>query len=519
MTLKVKPVSMNVITVMQPSILECGTVHSVVLHLRARACKPVGMAGRVCVGGRMPQTLFEKIWDDHVIRKFGDEEFLLRVDRHWLNDAGYDAFAELERRGLTVRNPELTFAVVDHLVDTRRGRTYGSTGNPTVELWGTGTRDACRRHGIRFLDLDDPRHGITHVVSPELGLTLPGTLLVCTDSHTCTNGAFGAYACGFGSTGGTHVLATQTLVQRKPRTMRVLFAGTPDASATPKDVALRMIGSYGVTVAIGHAVEYAGLLVEAMSMEGRMTMCNLGVEFGGTTALVAPDETTFEFLAGREFAPAGAGWDAAVEYWRTLRTDEDARFDRELVVDCDRLEPQVTWGTSPEEVIAVSGVVPDPAEAPDDSRRRSWEQALAYQGLRPGQRLEGLPIQAAFIGSCTNARLDDLRAAADVLRGRRIADDVRAICVPGSAAVKAAAEAEGIDRVFEDAGFSWGEAGCALCMTAVAAPPPPGSRIVSSTNRSSQGRQGPGVRAHLASPATVAASAVAGEIADVRRFA
>ena len=464
----------------------------------------------------MGLTLFEKVWDDHVIYDFGGGDFLLYVDRHWLNDAAYNALDDLDRRGLPVRNPELTFAVVDHLIDTHEGRTYASR-NPTVEQWALGTRDGCRKHGIRFIDLDDPRHGISHVISPEMGLTLPGTLLVCTDSHTCTNGAFGAYACGFGSFGGTHVLATQTLLQRRPKTMRVLFTGTRDPSVTPKDIVLHMIGRYRATGALGHAVEYAGPVIERMSMEGRMTMCNMGVEFGGTTAMIAPDATTYAFLEGREFAPKGEAWDAAVAYWNTLRTDADATFDTELVVDCDDLAPQVTWGTSPEQVTAVGGVVPDPSAWDDDGQRRWSERALEYMGLEPGQRLEGLPIHAAFIGSCTNARLDDLRAAADFLRGRHVADGVRATCVPGSAAVKRAAEAEGLDRVFTDAGFSWGEAGCSMCMAAVADPPAPGERIISSTNRSSEGRKGPGVRAHLASPATVAASAVAGAITDVRK--
>jgi 3-isopropylmalate/(R)-2-methylmalate dehydratase large subunit len=344
-------------------------------------------------------------------------------------------------------------------------------------------------------------------------------VIVCTDSHTCTNGAFGAYAAGVGSLGATHVLATQTLIQRRPRTMRVSFGGTPGAGVTAKDVGLRMIGSHGATGGIGHAVEFAGAAIERMSIESRMTICNLGAEFGAATAMIAPDETTFEYLEGREFSPSGAAWQRAIEHWRTLRSDDDAAFDSELVVDCDGLEPQVTWGTSPEQVTGIGGVVPDPAGVGDDTRRRTWERALVHMGLEPGRRLEGLEIDAAFIGSCTNARLGDLREAAAILRGRSVAAGVTARCVPGSGAVKRAAEAEGIDRVFTRAGFSWEEAGCSMCMTAVAEGPAPGARVVSSTNRSSEGRQGPGVRTHLASPATVAASAVAGRIADLRRLA
>ena len=466
----------------------------------------------------VPRSLFEKVWDDHVIRDFGGGEYLLHVDRHWLNDAAYHALAELERRQLTVRDPELTFAVVDHLVDTRPGRSYES-GTEHASLWAHAIRQGCERHGIEFIDIADPRHGISHVISPELGLTLPGTLLVCTDSHTCTNGAFGAYAVGFGSSGGTHVLATQTLIARRPKTMRVRLEGTPDPAATPKDMVLHMIGTHDITGGLGHALEYAGPAVEQMSMESRMTICNMAAEFGAATAMIAPDETTFAFLSGRSMAPTGDTRDRAVEYWRTLRSDGDAVFDSELAVDCDGLAPQVTWGTNPGQVAAIDGSVPELSEAGDADQRRSWERALDYMALEPGQPLAGLPIDGAFIGSCTNARLDDLRAAAAFLRGRTVAHGVRALCVPGSAAVKRAAEAEGLDHVFREAGFAWGEAGCALCMAAVVDGPPPGSRMISSTNRSSEGRQGPGVRAHLASPATVAASAVAGRIVDVRAAA
>ena len=464
-----------------------------------------------------PRTLIEKVWDDHVILDFGDGDQLLHVDRHWLNDSAYNAIDALERRTLSVRNPELTFAVIDHLIDTRPGRTYAS-GTEYAEEWARGTREGCERHGITFIDIDDERHGISHVISAELGLSLPGALLVCTDSHTCTNGAFGTYACGVGAFGGTQVLATQTLIAQRPKTMRVNLSGLPGPGVTPKDVVLALIGRYGAAGALGHAVEYSGSLIDRMTVEERMTICNMGVEFGALTAMVAPDQTTFDYLEGREFAPKGGAWQEAVAYWRTLATDPGAAFDRELTLDCESLEPQITWGTSPEQVVPVGGEIPDPATIEDPGRRNAAERALAYMGLSPGRPLRGLPIDAAFIGSCTNARLDDLRAAARVLRGRNVASGVRATCVPGSAATKRAAEAEGLDRVFIDAGFSWGEAGCALCMTAVIDGPAPGSRIVSSTNRSSEGRQGPGVRAHLASPETVAACAVAGEILDAREL-
>jgi 3-isopropylmalate/(R)-2-methylmalate dehydratase large subunit len=463
------------------------------------------------------RTLCAKLWDDHVIHDFGGGDYLLHVDRHWLNDAAYNALDALDRRGLTVRNPELTAALVDHLLDTRPGRTYASN-TPHAEEWALGTQRACAKHGIRFIGIGDLRHGISHLVSAEMGMTLPGTLLVCTDSHTCTNGAFGAYACGVGSFGGTQVLATQTIIARRPKTMRVTFAGSPDPATTPKDLVLHLIGTHRATGGLEHAVEFAGPLIEGLSMESRMTICNMGVEFGAVTALIAPDQVTLNYLRGREFAPSGYGWDQAVSYWRTLPSDAGAVFDSELTLECRDLEPQVTWGTSPEQVVGIRGAVPRDADLLDAPRRRAWERALDYMGLRPGQQIEGLPIEAAFIGSCTNARLDDLRAAAALLEGRRVARGVRAICVPGSATVKRAAEAEGLHHTFTAAGFTWGEPACSLCMTAVAEPPPPGSRIISSTNRCSEGRQGPGVRAHLASPETVAASAIAGRITDVREF-
>ncbi|HTX07860.1 MAG TPA: 3-isopropylmalate dehydratase large subunit [Solirubrobacteraceae bacterium] len=464
-----------------------------------------------------PRTLVEKVWDDHVILDLGDGEQLLHVDRHWLNDNAYNAIDGLDRRALSVRNPELTFAVIDHLLDTRPGRTY-ATGSASAQEWAEGTREGCARHGITFIDIGDRRHGISHVISAELGATLPGTLLVCTDSHTCTNGAFGAYACGVGAFGGTQVLATQTMIARRPQTMRVRFTGSPGPGATPKDVVLALIGRFGATAALGHAVEFCGPVIDRMTIEERMTICNMGVEFGAATAMIAPDQTTFDYLEGRDYAPTGPSWDQAVAYWRTLPTDQDATFDRELTLDCADMEPQITWGTSPEQVVPIGGAVPDPSSFEDPGRRRAAERALQYMGLAPGDPLHGLPIQAAFIGSCTNARLDDLRAAAAVLRGRRVAPGVHATCVPGSASTKRAAEAEGLDRIFIEAGFTWGEAGCSLCMTAVVDGPAPGARIVSSTNRSSEGRQGPGVRAHLASPVTVAASAVAGQIVGAREL-
>ncbi len=372
--------------------------------------------------------------------------------------------------------------------------------------------------GIRYFDVNDPEQGIVHVIGPELGLTLPGLVITCGDSHTSTHGALGALAFGIGSTEVAHVLATQTVVQKRPRTMRVLFEGRPGAGVGPKDMILHLIGTIGAAGGGGFALEYAGPAIRALDIEGRLTICNMSIECGAKMGMIAPDDVTYDYLSGRAFAPKGAAWEAALAHWRGLPSDEGAVFDREVAVDMGRVAPQVTWGTSPEHVGPVTGRVPDPAEAPDAGRREAWGRALDYMGLVPGTPLEEVEIDHVFIGSCTNARLSDLRAAAGVLDGRKIAERVSGWVVPGSQAVKRAAEAEGLDARFRAAGFEWREPGCSQCVAANGEVVPPGKRAVSTTNRNFVGRQGPRARTHLASPAMAAAAAVTGRITDVRRF-
>jgi 3-isopropylmalate/(R)-2-methylmalate dehydratase large subunit len=464
-----------------------------------------------------PSTLFAKIWRAHVIAELGAGLDLLHVDRHLLHDlSGPASLGALHRRGLAVRNPELTFATPDHGVSTEPGRVDDTS--PIGARLVPALRRRCAEQGIRLFDINDPEQGIVHVVGPELGLTLPGLTLLCGDSHTCTHGGLGAVAWGIGTSEVTHVLATQTIVEPRPRHMRVRFEGTPGPGVTPKDLVLACIGRLGAAAGSGHALEWAGSTVRAMTVEGRMTLCNLSIEMGAKVGLVAPDDTTFAYLAGREYAPRGATWERALEHWRTLPSDAEARFDRDEVIDATEVRPQVTWGTSPAHTVAVDGCVPDPATAADAHTRRAWQDALAYMDLEPGQPLEGLPIQRVFIGSCTNSRLGDLRAAADVVRGRRVAEGVIAWVVPGSQPVKREAEAEGLDRVFLEAGFAWREPGCSVCSATNGEFVPPGQRCVSTSNRNFVGRQGPGARTHLASPVLAAAAAVTGRITDPRRL-
>jgi len=462
-------------------------------------------------------TLFDKLWDAHLVADLGDGVALLHVDRHLLHDlSGHGALKELERRGLAVRNPELAFAVPDHVVSTEPGRSGGNADWSNMHI--DGLRAGCGKWGIRLFDVNDEEQGIVHVIGPELGLTQPGVLLVCGDSHTSTHGALGALAWGIGSSEVVHVLATQTIVQKRPRRMRVNFSGRLGPGVEAKDLILYLIGREGVAAGTGYAVEYAGPAIRELDMEGRMTLCNLSVEWGAKIGMVAPDERTYAWLKGRRYAPAGSDWDAALSDWSGLHSDQGARFEREIEVDASRIEPQITWGTSPQDTIAVSACVPDPAAAPDAQRRAAMQAALAYMGLTPGQAIAGTRVDRVFIGSCTNSRLVDLRRAADLVRraGRRVAPHVRAWVVPGSQNVKRAAEAEGLDRVFLDAGFEWREPGCSLCVGANGELIAPGERCVSTSNRNFVGRQGPRARTHLASPAMAAAAALTGEITDAR---
>jgi 3-isopropylmalate/(R)-2-methylmalate dehydratase large subunit len=462
------------------------------------------------------RTFFDKVWDDHVVAEFGDGFYLLHVDRHLIHDLGGPrGLADLAARNLPVSNPELTFATPDHAVSTTPGRL--DTTEAGASLLGS-LRKSTAAAGIRLFDIGQAGQGIVHVIGPELGLSLPGSLIVCGDSHTCTHGGVGALAFGIGSSELVHVLATQTLVQRRPTSMRVHFEGTPGRGVTPKDLVLHLIGTVGVAAGTGFAIEYAGAAIRAMGIEGRMTICNLSIELGAKVGMVAPDDVTYAYLEGRRYAPTGALWRDAVAEWRTLASDADAVYDRDVLIDAATVAPQVTWGTSPEHVVPVDQTIPDPTLQPDPGRRRAMERALDYMGLRPGQALAGIPVDRVFIGSCTNSRLSDLRAAADVARGRRVASTVQAWVVPGSETVKREAEAEGLDRIFKEAGFEWREAGCSMCLAVNGETVAPGMRSVSTSNRNFVGRQGPGARTHLASPASAVAAAIAGCIADVRAF-
>ncbi len=464
-----------------------------------------------------PRTLFDKLWDAHVIVDLVPGVSLLYVDRHLIHDlAGHGAFSDLESRGLAVRRPDRVFAVPDHVVSSAPGRTGGDA--PWSNRLIDGLRQGCRQRCIRLFDVNDAEQGIVHVIGPEQGLTLPGLLIVCADSHTSTHGAIGALAWGIGASEMVHVLATQTIVQRRPQRMRVHFEGALGTGVEPKDLILCLIGQLGVAGGTGFAVEYAGSTIRAMEIEGRLTLCNLSIEMGAKVGLIAPDERTFAYIAGRPFAPKGAALELALAQWQALRSDDAAMFDREVVLDAAMLAPQITWGTSPQDVMPIDAAIPDPAGESDDSRRGAMNAALAYMGLTPGQTIVGTRIDRVFIGSCTNSRLSDLRRAADVVRGRHKAGHVQAWVVPGSQAVKRVAEAEGLDRVFKEAGFEWREPGCSLCVGANGEMVAPGQRCVSTSNRNFVGRQGPGARTHLASPAMAAAAAITGTITDVREM-
>jgi 3-isopropylmalate/(R)-2-methylmalate dehydratase large subunit len=467
----------------------------------------------------MPKTFFEKVWDEHVIADLGDSTALLQIDRLVLHEmSGSVAIRQLEESGRAPAMPELVFTVIDHVIDTVPGRGPSQSPATAGAAMIEGARRGSKKYGFTFFDVDDPRQGIAHVVAPELAVALPGLTLVCGDSHTSTIGGIGTLAWGIGATEGEHVLATQTLAQVKPKTMRVNFEGKLAPGVFAKDMVLHLIGKIGANGGIGFAVEFAGPAIRALPIEGRLTVCNMAIEFQAKYGFIPPDDVTIEYLKGREFAPEGAAWDAAVKHWRSLPTDPGAVFDREVTIDCNEIRPHVTWGTSPQQVVPIDGRVPDPSEFSDPGARKLVERALEYIRLKPGTPMAEIPIDVAYIGSCTNARLSDLRAAASILKGRKVKAGVTAICVPGSTQVKTAAEAEGIDKIFRDAGFEWHESGCALCGH-MGNDRLADQRVISTTNRNFEGRQGPKTRTHLASPATVAASAVEGRIADVRRFA
>ena len=462
------------------------------------------------------RTLYDKLWDAHVVRTNDDGSAILYIDRHLLHEVtSPQAFEGLR---LASRGPwriDANLAVSDHNVPTTNRR--GGIADPISKLQVDTLDENCAAFGIEQFKMDDPRQGIVHIIGPEQGATLPGMTVVCGDSHTSTHGAFACLAFGIGTTEVEHVLATQCLVQKKSKSMRVRVTGEHGHGVTAKDVVLGIIGHIGTAGGTGHAIEYAGDAIESLSMEGRMTVCNMSVEAGARCGMVAVDDKTLEYIEGRPFAPAGDLWSRAVEAWSDLHSDADARFDREVEIDAGAITPQVTWGTSPEMVVPVTGRIPDPAQEQDPFRREGMERALAYMGLTPDTPVSEIPIDKVFIGSCTNGRIEDLRAAAEVARGHRVAGNVKvAMVVPGSGPVKQQAEAEGLDRVFLEAGFEWREPGCSMCLAMNADRLEPGERCASTSNRNFEGRQGAGGRTHLVSPAMAAAAAVAGRFADVR---
>lgn len=460
-----------------------------------------------------PRTLLDKVWDAHVVAIEPDGPSILYIDLHLVHEVtSPQAFAGLAARGLKVRRPDRTVATVDHAVPT----SAASRPTPAALEQLSQLRANCITQGIRLYDTGSVHNGIVHVIGPELGLTQPGTTIVCGDSHTATHGAFGALAFGIGTSEVEHVLATQCLLQRRPKALEVRIEGTVPPGVTAKDVILALIARYGVGLGTGHVIEYAGSAVTGMSMEARMTLSNMSIEAGARAGMIAPDDTTFEYLAGRPFAPQGAQWDAALADWRQLPTDAGAHFDRRVTLDVDELEPMITYGTHPGMGIPVTAPVPDPADTAELAERQAQDRALRYMELTPGRPLLGHPVDVVFIGSCTNARLSDLRDAAAVLRGRRVGQGVEVLVVPGSATVKAEAEAEGLHRVFLEAGAQWRDPGCSMCIAMNGDRLGPGQYAVSTSNRNFEGRQGPGGRTFLASPLTAAAAAVHGCITDVR---
>ncbi len=464
-----------------------------------------------------PRTLFEKVWDDHVVRSAPGEPDLLFVDLHLLHEVtSPQAFEALATAGRKVRHPELTLATIDHGVPTT-GRERGIE-DPLSRKQIETLVGNCARHGITLFGLDDPRQGIVHVIGPEQGVTQPGMTIVCGDSHTSTHGAFGALAFGIGTSEVEHVLATQTLPQRRPRSMAITVEGELPTGVAAKDVILSIIGEIGVAGGTGHVIEYRGSTIRGLSMEGRMTICNMSIEAGARAGMIAPDETTFAWLERRPRAPRGRAWEAALDRWRRLPTDPTAAFDVEVALDAGRLEPFVTWGTNPAQVAPVTGAVPSPDDFADPLERDAAARALVYMGLVEGTPLTEVRIDRVFIGSCTNGRLEDLQVAARVVAGRKVAAGVQAMVVPGSGPVKRRAEEEGLDRIFRDAGFEWRDAGCSMCLGMNPDVAAPEERVASTSNRNFEGRQGAGARTHLVSPAMAAAAAIAGRFVDVREW-
>jgi 3-isopropylmalate/(R)-2-methylmalate dehydratase large subunit len=463
----------------------------------------------------MAKTLYDKIWDDHIVTTHPDGTCLIYIDRHLVHEVtSPQAFEGLRLAGRKVRAPEKTLAVVDHNVPTsdRRGGIKDEESRIQVETLAENVK----HFGIEYYNEVDIRQGIVHVIGPEQGFTLPGTTIVCGDSHTATHGAFGALAFGIGTSEVEHVLATQTLLQKKSKNMRVTVDGKLPDGVTAKDIILSIIGEIGTGGGTGHVIEYAGEAIRALSMEGRMTVCNMSIEGGARAGMVAPDEKTFAYLKDRPKSPKGSAWDAAMKYWEALRSDEGAHFDTEVKLDAARLPPIVTWGTSPEDVASINGIVPDPSKVADENKRASMTRSLEYMGLTPGTKISDIRVDRVFVGSCTNGRIEDLREAARIAQGRKVSQSVYAMIVPGSGLVKAQAEAEGLDKIFKEAGFDWREAGCSMCLGMNPDQLKPKERCASTSNRNFEGRQGRLGRTHLVSPAMAAAAAIAGHFVDIR---
>ncbi len=460
------------------------------------------------------QTIIDKLWSAHEIFRRDDGESLLWVDRHYVHEGSFHAFNKLAERGAQVAEPDLTFGVADHYVPTRGSR--HNIANPELARMVRQIEENTAKHGLKLFGVDDPRQGIVHVVGPEQGLTLPGLLIVCGDSHTSTHGALGAYAFGIGASEVAHVLMTQTIWQKKPRRMRVTVDGAMTPGISAKDIVLAVVAEIGADGATGCAVEFTGPAIRALSVEGRLTLCNMSIEAGARCGMIAPDVATFAYLKGRPYAPKGAQFEQAVEAWSQLATDEGAPFDRDICLDATNIAPVVTWGTSPQDALPIDASVPDPAREPNPERAKYLRDALDYMGIAPGKKLTEIAVDRVFIGSCTNARIEDLRAAAAVLAGRT--SKVPGLVSAGSTLVKRQAEDEGLDRIFREAGLEWGESGCSMCVGINGDLVSPGERCASTTNRNFRGRQGPGARTHLMSPAMVAAAAVSGHLADVREL-
>ncbi|MEE2689756.1 MAG: 3-isopropylmalate dehydratase large subunit [Pseudomonadota bacterium] len=462
-----------------------------------------------------PRTLLEKIWDSHLVHQQEDGTCLLYIDRHIIHEVtSPQPFEGLMIEGRKVRRPELTLAVIDHNIATDRDEKIPADSQLQIDT----LRRNCAEFGVELFEVDDPRNGIVHIIGPEQGFTLPGVTLVCGDSHTATHGAFGALAFGIGTSEVEHVMASQTLLQSPVKSMRVTVNGNLPVACTAKDLILALIGKIGTGGGTGHVIEYTGPAITELSMEGRMTVSNMSIEAGARAGLIAPDEKTFKYLEGRPYAPKGDDWDVAVAYWKSLPSDYGANYDTEVTLDVNDIDPQVTWGTSPEDVVPITGVVPDPKDAPSLDKAASVKRALEYMGLQAGTRMTDIEIDTVFVGACTNGRIEDIRAVAEVAKGRKVKKGIRTLVVPGSGLVKQQAEEEGLAQILVDAGFNWREPGCSMCLAMNIDRLQPGERCAATSNRNFEGRQGRGGRTHLVSPAMAAAAAITGKLTDVREL-